>query len=59
MLDGLEELFGSGKDCPGCLNIGICCECLGCFKNCCVCNPCQHGKARTEECVFCEREEEF
>ena len=34
---------------------GICTECDGCFGEHCRCDPCQHGKTRTEECVFCGR----
>ena len=34
---------------------GVCTECAGCFGEHCQCDPCQHGKARVEECVFCQR----
>jgi hypothetical protein len=34
---------------------GICTDCDGCMSQHCQCDPCQHGKARSEECVFCER----
>lgn len=32
-----------------------CTECQGCFGEHCTCDPCQHGKARSDECVFCRR----
>lgn len=35
--------------------VGICVECGGCFSVHCQCDACQHGKARLEECVFCQR----
>ena len=34
---------------------GICTDCDSCFGEHCQCDPCQHGKARSEECVFCGR----
>lgn len=34
---------------------GICTECDGCFVDHCQCDPCQHGRARSEQCCFCER----
>jgi hypothetical protein len=34
---------------------GICTLCDGCMRLHCGCDPCQHGKAQAEECVFCER----
>jgi hypothetical protein len=37
---------------------GICTICEESMKTC-QCDPCQHGRTRQEECVFCEREEEF
>jgi hypothetical protein len=43
------------QDYLDCGNVGICIYCDGCFINCCTCDPCQHGKRRDEECVFCER----
>jgi len=43
-------------DCDFCsLVSGICVECGGCFGEHCQCDPCQHGKARADECVFCGR----
>ena len=33
----------------------ICTECDGCMVEHCQCDPCQHDKARIDECVFCER----
>ena len=35
--------------------VGVCITCDGCFGEHCQCDPCQHGKARADECVFCER----
>lgn len=35
--------------------VGICTDCDGCFGEHCKCDPCQHGKKRTDECVFCGR----
>jgi len=37
---------------------GVCTECGGCFGEHCQCDPCQHGKARKDECTFCGREKE-
>lgn len=34
---------------------GVCTDCDGCMRLHCQCDPCQHGKARLEECVFCQR----
>ena len=34
---------------------GLCVDCDGCFGEHCTCDPCQHDKPRTEECVFCGR----
>ena len=34
---------------------GICTDCGGCFGQHCQCNPCAHGKARSEDCIFCGR----
>ena len=34
---------------------GICTDCNGCMIEHCQCDPCQHNKKRSEECVFCER----
>jgi hypothetical protein len=34
---------------------GICVMCDGCFGEHCECDPCQHGKPRDVECVFCGR----
>lgn len=34
---------------------GICTECNACFSEHCDCDPCQHGKPRDVECVFCGR----
>jgi len=34
---------------------GVCTECEACFGEHCECDPCAHGKARSEECVFCVR----
>jgi hypothetical protein len=36
--------------------VGICVECDGCFGAHCDCPVCQHGKTRTDDCVFCGRE---
>ena len=33
----------------------ICTDCDGCMVEHCQCDPCQHGKTRAEECVFCQR----
>lgn len=43
-------------NCDFCLAVrGVCTDCEGCFGGHCQCDPCQHGKARAEECVFCSR----
>ena len=34
---------------------GICTDCNGCFNQHCQCNPCAHGKDRSEDCIFCGR----
>ena len=34
---------------------GICTDCDGCLGEHCQCDPCQHDKKRSEECVFCGR----
>lgn len=35
--------------------VGICTECSGCFGGHCQCDPCQHGRRRDQQCVFCVR----
>jgi hypothetical protein len=43
-------------NCDFCLGAyGICTECEGCMFDHCECDPCAHGKARIEECIFCDR----
>ena len=44
------------SDCDFCALVqGVCTDCDGCFGEHCQCDPCQHGKKRAEECVFCGR----
>jgi hypothetical protein len=43
-------------ECDFCNHVsGVCVECDACFGEHCECNPCQHGKPRDIECVFCGR----
>jgi hypothetical protein len=35
-------------------DFGICVMCEQHFKDC-LCDPCQHDKTQSRECVFCER----
>ena len=43
-------------NCDFCNHVsGVCVECDACFGEHCECNPCQHGKPRDVECVFCGR----
>ena len=43
-------------ECDFCQEVsGVCTECEGCFGAHCHCDPCQHGKSRNAECVFCVR----
>lgn len=42
--------------CEDCLGVqGVCVDCNACFGQHCECDPCQHGKPRDVECVFCGR----
>jgi hypothetical protein len=42
--------------CDDCLSeVGCCTECHGCFGEHCECDPCAHGQARNQNCVFCGR----
>ncbi len=44
-------------ECEACQDVcGRCTECQKCMLTHCACNPCQHGRYREEECVFCRRE---
>lgn len=52
------QLFSNDpmKFCKKCKAMtGVCVDCRQCFAEHCVCDPCQHGKTRKQECIFCER----
>lgn len=45
------------QNCDFCNHVsGVCTECEGCFGEHCQCDPCAHGRMRSEPCVFCVRE---